>query len=386
MRLVGAGLLACTVSLAYAGADFKIGDDVSLSLGIGLRASFTSLEKSAPNGNSHSDKFALENMQIYTSAQYGKYLKATFNTERPPGPATTGAAGIRVMDAIAQLEPYEAFNVWVGRMLPPSDRANLAGSFYSVPWSFPGVVSNYPMIAFGRDDGATFWGKPMGGKVVYAIGAYNGHNRAAGLSNTGNSLLYAGRIAINFLDPEPPPAYYTASSYGGSKDIFTVALAGQFQSNGVGTAAAPANLKIWSADVLFEKKLAGGYVPTLEGAYYHYDTGGKADCGSGEPGAGVCPVADNVGGQVQGKAYLAGASFLFPTVVGWGQFQPFIRYQKYNRDLSQTTNKGADFGVNYLIKGPNARISAVYSKFDDSQRAPGATSMNQFVLGVQLRY
>jgi len=384
-RLIGAGVLACSVSAAYAGAELKLNDDTSVNIGFGLRTSYTNATTSAA-GTTQANNFNVDNLRLYLSGSYGKYLKATFNTERTGGSAATGGDAVRVMDAIAQFELYDSFNVWIGRMLPPTDRSNLDGPFYLVPWAYPGIASNYPGLAVGRDNGATVWGKPFNGKVVYSVGAYNGHDRGAGLSNTGNSLLYAGRLAVNFWDAEPAPAYYTGSSYGGSKDIFTVALVGQTQKDGVGTVAAPGNLKIWNIDALFEKKLGGGYVPTLEGAYYKYDTGGVADCGSGEPGAAACPVADNVGGQVAGKAYLAGASLLFPQKVGWGQFQPYVRYQRLNRDLSATTVKGADFGVNYLIKGPNAKISATYSKFDDSRLAAASQTVKQFVLGVQLQY
>jgi hypothetical protein len=260
-------------------------------------------------------------------------------------------------------------------------------------WSYPGVVSNYPQLAVGRDNGALIWGKPLDGKLVYSVGAFNGHNRGAGLSNDSNKLLYAGRLAINFWDAEPAPAYYTGSTYYGSNDIFTLALVGQTQSNGVGTTAAPGNLKIWNADLLVEKKLSGGYVPTLEGAYYKYSLSDKLDCNSGEPGSPVCPVVgagvnstDNIGGQVAGKAYLLSGALLFPTKVGWGQFQPFVRYQKFNRDVSSTSNKATDIGVNYIIKGQNAKISAVYTQFDDTRRAPGTEKQKQFLVGMQLQY
>ena len=380
-------LLAAATQLAYGAAEFKMGDDASVSFGFGLRTSYTNTENAAPNGSSYSNQFNVENVRLYINGQYGKYLKATFNTERTGGPANAGGDGVRVMDAIAQFEFDPLFNVWLGRMLPPSDRANLDGPFYLMAWSYPGVISNYPQLAVGRDNGALIWGKPMDGKVVYSVGAFNGHNRAAGLSNQNSKLLFAGRLAVNFWDPEPAPAYYTGSTYYGGKDILTLALVGQTQDNGVGTAAAPGNLKIWSTDILFEKKLAGGWVPTLEGAYYKYNLSGKRDCNSGEPGSPTCfGATDNVGGQVAGKSYLASAALLFPTKVGWGQFQPFIRYQKYNRDVSATTNKATDFGVNYIIKGPNAKISAVYTKFDDSRLAPGFQSAKQFLLGVQLQY
>ena len=44
------------------------------------------------------------------------------------------------------------------------------------------------------------------------------------------------------------------------------------------------------------------------------------------------------------------------------------------------------FGVNYLIKGFNAKLSAVYTNLEDTRLAVGKTKMDQFVLGVQLLY
>ena len=63
-----------------------------------------------------------------------------------------------MLDAYGQLEFSESFNIWAGRLLPPSDRANLAGSYYANAWQFPGVVSQYPQIFAGRDTGVTVIG------------------------------------------------------------------------------------------------------------------------------------------------------------------------------------------------------------------------------------
>jgi len=288
------------------------------------------------------------------------------------------------MDAIAQFEFMPAFNVWMGRMLPPSDRANLYGPFFALPWSYPGVASNYPNLGVGRDNGAMIWGKPFAGKLSYSFGAYEGHNKVAGLSGQSDKLLVAGRLHLNILDPEPPPAHYLGGTYGGSKDILSIGIAGFSQSDGVGSAAAPGKLRIYSTDLLFEKKFSFG-VPTIELGYYKYDLG-AVDCGSGEPGAPGCPVGDNVGGQVDGKAYLAGAAWLIPGIIGWGQFQPFVRYQKFDRALSNTENKAVDVGVNYVIKGPNAKLSLMYTKFDDSRLAFAVQERKQITLGAQLQY
>ncbi len=63
-----------------------------------------------------------------------------------------------------------------------------------------------------------------------------------------------------------------------------------------------------------------------------------------------------------------------------------MRYQKLDRSVSNTTLKATDFGVNYVIKGPNAKVTAMYSKFSDSRLPVAFRDTNQFVLGVQLQY
>src|SRR5258706_13650304 len=87
--LLAAGVFAIAVPLAQAGAEIKIGDEASLSVGLGVRASFTSLENAAPDGTFNSKTFAAENVRLYMGGQFSRYLKATFNTERTGGPAGT---------------------------------------------------------------------------------------------------------------------------------------------------------------------------------------------------------------------------------------------------------------------------------------------------------
>jgi hypothetical protein len=373
-------------SAANAAAELKLGDNAGVTAGFGLRASYSARERAAPDGTSRSNDFTVENARLYFGAHYGDMLKATLNTEKQGGSGVSGGDNLRILDAIVQFEPTAEFNVWLGRMLPPSDRPNLYGPFFALPWSYPGVASNYPAVFAGRDNGATVWGKPFGGKLVYSVGVFEGHNRSAAASNKSDKILIAARVQYAFLDPEPAPAYYLGGTYGGTKDILTLGASGYHQSNGVGSAARPGTLKIWSTDLLFEKKFSIG-VPTIEAGYYRYDLG-AVDCGSGEPGAPACPASggDNIGGQVDGKAYLVGGAWLIPGMVGWGQFQPFVRWQKFDRKLSNTDNKAFDVGVNYLIKGPNAKLALMYSKLEDTRLPVAIRKTDQYLLGVQLQY
>ncbi len=376
--------LACGLAFAstpLAAATIDLGGEASFSIGAGLRTSYNSVEKAAPNGTSASNDFEVDNARIYLSGRVNKMIGATLNTERNSGD------GLRVMDAYAQFEPMPQFNIWMGRMLPASDRANLDGPFYLNVWEYP-FVSNYPNLAVGRDNGVQVWGKVLADKLTYVAGAFKGHNNVAGGSNDSDSLMYVSRLAYALWDPEPAPAYYTGSTYYGSKDILTIAVAGMFQKNGVGIATRKDDYKAWNVDVLMEKKMGSGGTLTLEGAYYNYDLGNALDCGSGEPGSPVCPAAgpnDNVGGQVAGDAYYVTAAYLIPGKVGWGQFQPYVRYQKFSRDVSNTDKTQADLGLNYVIKGHNARITAVYSKVKDEALPSGRDDIHKFILGVQIQ-
>ena len=372
---VSAAIIAASAQTALAGAEFKLSDDATLNLGLGLRTSFTSLEKGAANGSSTSNDFSAESTRVYMSGAFGSYIKATMNFDRQGGASAT--ATTQMIDGIAQFEVSEGFNVWMGRMLPPSDRANLYGPYYTSAWAYPGIASNGPSVAAGRDDGGMIWGSLMDSKLAYSVGLFNGHNRGTTNSNNTNKLMTAARLQYSFWDAEK--GYYRNATYLGGKDVLSIGGSIQQQSNGTGTAAKPGELKISNIDFLMEKKLSSGMVPTLEGGYYVYSLE-KLDAG----------VGTNAGGLEAGKSKLVTAAILFPQKVGWGQFQPFIRYQKFDRTAMSaspnTSNTGPDYGVNYIIKGFNAKVSAVYTQLEDTSRPAASQKRDQFVLGVQLQY
>ncbi|MQP66440.1 hypothetical protein GE253_13965 [Niveispirillum sp. SYP-B3756] len=162
---------------------------------------------------------------------------------------------------------------------------------------------------------------------------------------------------------EDNPAYYTSSTYYGAADVLTLAIAGAYQPDGVGTARKPGDYSTVSIDVLFEKKLGSAGAVTLEGAWYSYDT-------------------DNVGGIVAGDAWMVAAAYLLPGKVGIGQFQPFARYQTFNPDALSRDIKQYDLGVHYVIKGHSARVSAEYSNIDSGTGG----KQDRFTLGLQLQF
>ncbi len=346
-----------TLPTAQAGGTIKIDDTKWVSVGAGLRTSYTSEEDAAPSGSDRSNDFELDSVRLYINGQIHENILVTFNTERDSD------GNIELLDGIAQFEFSDLFNDWMGRFLPPSDRSNLDGPYYLNTWNFPSVQA-YPAICAGRDDGAAIWGQVDGGMFKYQAGLFEGENDAAG-PNQEDELLFAGRAVINFWDPEP--GYYNSSTYYGGKEILALGLVYQSQSDASGTAADPGDFAGWSVDGLLETKLAGGGVATGEFAYYDYDHDDKATAFG-----------------YQGDGYFVLGSYLFPQKVGIGQLQPMVRFQKLDDDSGDETDI-TEVGVNYIIDGHNARISFVYGEQEDDPAIGADTDTNFFQVGVQLQ-
>lgn len=363
LKAILPGFVILAVSLSFpswvnASAKFSIYETKWISIGAGLRTSFSAVEDAAPSGSDYSTDFELENIRLYLNGQVHKFIKFEFNTERQPGD------DIRVLDAIAKFEFADLFNIWGGRLLPPSDRSNLDGPFYLNAFDFP-FVQAYPATFAGRDDGAAVWGQIGGGKFKYQIGLFEGRD---GGSNQDDSLLFAGRLTVNLWDPEP--GYYNSSTYYGDKDVLALGLVGMHQEDGAGTAQRQGDFTGWNVDFLLEKNLDKFGVVTLEAAYYDYDLDGVAD-----------------GSLIDGEAFFVLASYLFPQKVGWGRFEPLFRYQQFDRDDSNRVGQRGDreryeVNLNYIIDGHNARVSLVFANEDTG---PENEDINIFKIGVQIQ-
>ncbi len=360
-----------------------------VKVGAGLRFSFDNIEQHTLTGHKYKF-FSPDDMRIYLSGQGHEYIKFTLNTEIG-GDGTfvspDNLADVRLLDGIIQFEIDDLVNVWMGRMLPPSDQANLDGPFYQTPYLYP-FVSNYASIFAGRDDGAAYWGQLCGGQVKWAVGVFNGIGRdyaapnffgavrpvgavdgdATGPNENGD-LLYAGRFAVNLLDPQP--GYYTQDSYFGKKDILELAVVAQYQDHAVndGTTTPFSGVQtvgrsMFGSDVelMYETRLRNCGVFTVNAAYYDYQDHHQTNqfAATQEGDAGFAQVS-----------YYTADDYCFGKVSG--KFQPYARFQRYNRDekalaasysttASPVLNQQTDFGVNYVISGYNARLTLDYSE------------------------
>ncbi|HET6388391.1 porin [Hyphomicrobium sp.] len=365
LAVAGSVLVLLSGSAAYAGQKFQLWDEDSwISIGAGLRASYVH----NPDAIDEND-FALNSARIYANGQFTKIIGFTYNTEIEHDFDHDGdISRIRTMDAILRLEFNPAFNVWGGRMLPPSDRSNLNGPYYLGTWEYP-FVSAYPQIFQGRDNGGAVWGDI--GKFKYEIGGFQGctSDRNSCDNPDASGPLVAGRFQYDFWDKES--GYYTSSDYYGDKEMLSVGLVGQFQSEAATNGFDSGDFKGFNIDVLMQKRVFSGDVLTLEGAFYVYDT------------SGINTALATGNGLADGHSYFVLASYLINQKIGIGKFQPVIRFQEFDQTYGPDISE-VSLGTNYIIKGHDARLSALYSRQNVDNA--GNEDINRFVGGLQLQF
>src|SRR5579864_7383515 len=138
-----------------------------VTVGAGLR---TSYDHVSPDGGTSTDQFQLNDIRLYVNGPVYKDIKFMFNTDYD---SVTNKVG--VLDAVAQIEVSREFNIWFGRFLPPSDRANLYGPFFAHEWLVytDGIQDGYPFVFQGRDNGVVYWGT-FAKKIKVSAGAFDG--------------------------------------------------------------------------------------------------------------------------------------------------------------------------------------------------------------------
>jgi hypothetical protein len=319
----------------------------AVSVGAGLQTSFVHTEPEASDGT---DAFNINDVRLYVNGTATENISFMFNT------AYTGADNnIDLLDAVAQVSTSKQFNIWFGRFLPPSDRANLYGPFYAHHWNVyqDGVQDGYPFVYQGRQNGAMYWGQF--GKVKVSGGGFDG------ASATGTAtLIGAGRIQVDFWDPED--GYYLNSTYYGDKNLLALGLAGQFQGE---------DRAAYSVDFLLERKLPGGGAYTVEAEWARYDS-----LGGYNPQYSV-----NDGGYVL-------AAYLFPQIIGRGRFEALgkyahARFREGRRSIdADHDQKTTELNLNYVIKQFNARVMLFYKDIRFSAVRP---DHKQVGVGMQIQ-
>ena len=306
-------------SPVYAQVDLQ-----AIKVGAGMRTSFVHTD---PDAATSTDQFLLNSARLYVSGSVTENIKFMFNTEY-----NGISSQIGVLDAAAQISVKPEFNIWMGRLLPPSDRANMYGPYYAHHWNVfsDGIQNGQPSITIGgapnytgRANGIVYWGD-FNKKVKLSVGAFDG------ASLTGNAkVLGAARLQFDFWDPEN--GYYLNGTYYGDGDILAVGGSTQVQSGKTAS----------NIDVLMEKKLANGGVISVESQYTNYN---------------------GLGGYVSGfksQGAYALAAYLFPQKIGVGQVEVLGKYgsAQFTKGPSPSFRwETTEVNVSYVIKQFNARV------------------------------
>jgi hypothetical protein len=323
----------------------------TISVGGGIQSSYYHTET---DGSKSLDDFALNHARLYFGGDITKNISVMFNTDYNNVTNT-----MEILDAVGEFHFSPKLNIWFGRFLPPSDRANLYGPFYAHEWAVysDGIQDGYTFVFQGRDNGAAYWGDYKLGTATLKVsfGAFDGSS-----SDGRTPLIWATRAQIDFWDPEN--GYYLNGTYYGDKNLLAIAGANEVQDGKTAT----------TVDFLMERKVPGGGAFTIESEYSRYNGLGGYD-----------------GRYVQSQGAYGLASFLIPKQVGIGKFEFLGKYAvaefthgvtKGNGSYRQNTTE-VDF--NYIIKQFDARVMSFYkdASFNSVQRDSW-----QAGVGLQLQF
>ncbi len=319
----------------------------TFSVGAGIQ---TSYDHSNTDGSQSVDQFPLDHARLYFSGDVTDHISAMFNTDYQ-----SSTDSMEILDAVGEFHGSSKANVWFGRFLPPSDRANLYGPFYSNEWDVysDGIQDGYPFVFQGRDNGAAYWGdfKAGAAKIKASVGAFDGAS-----ADGKNSLIWASRVQIDLWDPEN--GYYLNGTYYGDKNLLAIAGATQVQSGKTAT----------TGDFLMERKVPGGGAFTIESEYSRYNGlgGYNASYAKSEGAYGL-------------------ASFLIPKRGRQGNFELLGKYAiaEYTAKASSAPNyrqNTTEANFSYILKQFDARIMSFYRN-----ASYNAVTPNNWQAGVGLQ-
>ncbi len=136
---------------------------------------------------------------------------------------------------MVRLEFDDLFNVWVGRMVLPVDRANPRRFLLHGHSGLP--AQQLPVLRCGPRQRRDRVGATGGGKFKYQVGAFQGCSDDAPCStgsNRGRQSAIRRPLELCLWDPEL--GYYPATDYLGQKEILSVGLSTALQEDATGTA------------------------------------------------------------------------------------------------------------------------------------------------------
>jgi hypothetical protein len=280
-------------------------------------------------------------------------------------------SGVAWRDLWITLNLHEAFKIQVGRMYVPLTRnygttSTKAMLTMDLPFLQGGSRGGiFYASKVGRDDSVTLWGNPMDGHLQYRFMMSEG---VEGDNNPEDNLRFAGRLALSLLEPET--GWFNKGTYLGKKKVLSLGLGFQSQEDLILGGVEGEDNQVWTADVFFDHPVGAGAV-TFEAAYIDIE-----DCTETQPQA----YTDLTAGDDATNWYF-NVGYLIPGNIGPGSIQPYLRYETVDVDEKHATDFFSG-GLNYYLKGHNAKFTADYMHVDPDNSAKDDRGIFTFQITV----
>ncbi len=278
-------------------------------------------------------------------------------------------SGLTFRDLWITLNLNEGFIVQAGRMYVPltrnygttSTRSLLTTDLSFLQGGIRGGIFYTSKV--GRDDGVTIWGNPSDGLFQYRLMISEGME---GSSNPDDNLRFVGRAVVNLLEPET--GWFNQGTYLGQKKVFSLGAAFDSQNNLTLNDQSGLNNFTWTIDLFFDHPVGNGAV-TVESAWIslHNSTQNNGFVQLSE--------ADNAG------LFYLQSGYYFGTPVGWGNIQPYFRYESASVETKNNTGILSG-GLNYYLKGHNAKASFDYTVINHPEADAQSIITVQLAVGI----
>jgi hypothetical protein len=289
-------------------------------------------------------------------------------------------SGIAWRDLWIALDLHDSFRMQMGRMYVPLTRnygttSTKAMMTMDLPFLQGGSRGGiFYAQKVGRDDGVTLWGNPFDGLLQYRLMVSEG---VEGDSNPEDNLRVVGRLSLNLLEPER--GWFNKGTYLGKKKVLSFGLGMDRQEELTLSGRVDENNFVWTVDAFFDHPVGEGAF-TAEAAYIDIKNGTQT-----QPSAFTALEAGD-----DAKNWYVNLGYLLPWSAGRGRLQPYARFETVDVDKRDVSgHQQTDFwsgGVNYYLKGHNAKLTADYMHINQENEIGLRTDRDIFCFQITVGY
>lgn len=340
----------------------KYMEEHKLKAGLRLQTWYQFMEDGKKSGTKNLNDFMLRRFYFYLSGEvtpkigfFAHIAADRIGQDGLDTPSVGLGSGIAVRDAWIYYNLNESFKIQMGRMYVPFTRSfGTESTFTMLPLELPfnqGGVRGSIFYAskVGRDDGMVLWGNLFKGLLQYRLGMSEGVE--SNTDNPNDNLRFSGRVSLNLLEPET--TWFNKGSYLGEKKVLALGAGLDYQK-GLVLSKKPDQDNIgWTVDLFFDHPVGQGAV-TVESAFIDVKNVTQ-----------TLKYSWLISGDDAQIYYIQGG-YLFPCKIGPGRIQPYFRYERLAVNHKPDT-AFPSFGINYLIKGHDAKLTLDWTLIDQSK-------------------